>query len=236
MTDELLDALARDIAPRPARRVGPRLALALGAGAFISLAGVLVLLGPRRDFPAALGTPMFWTKLFYVLALAAVALGCVERLSRPDGQVRRRVGWLAAPVAGMALAALVQWMLAPAAAHRTLLMGNSAAVCPWLIATTAAPIFLALAWAMRGLAPTRLRTAGAMAGLAAGAGGAAVYALHCAEFRRRLRAGVVLPGRPRAGRDWLASRSGSAPLALSLARRPGESRSGRRSLPPSVPR
>jgi hypothetical protein len=181
MTDDLLDALARDIAPRPARRVGPRLALALGVGAFVSLAGVMVLLGPRSDFPAALGTAMFWTKLFYVLALAAAALGCVERLARPGGEVRRRVGWLAAPVAAMALAALAQWILAPTAMHQTLLMGNSAAVCPWLIITAAAPIFVALAWAMRGLAPTRLRTAGAMAGLAAGAAGAVVYALHCRE-------------------------------------------------------
>lgn len=181
MTDELLDALSRDIAPRPARRVARRLALALGAGALVSLAGVLVLLGLRRDLPAALGSPMFWTKFFYGLALAAAALGCVERLARPAGQVRRRAGWLALPVAAMALAALVQWILAPAAEHRTLLMGDSASVCPWLIATSAAPIFLALAWALRGLAPTRLRAAGAMMGLAAGAAGAAVYALHCGE-------------------------------------------------------
>jgi hypothetical protein len=181
MTDDLLDALARDIAPRRARRVGPRLALALGAGAPVSLVGVMLLLGPRTDFPAALGSTMFWTKLFYVLALAAAALGCVERLARPGGEVRRRLGWLAAPVAVMALAALVQWILAPTDMHRTLLMGSSATVCPWLIATAAAPIFLALAWAMRGLAPTRLRTAGAMVGLAAGAAGAAIYALHCRE-------------------------------------------------------
>ncbi|HEY2050012.1 MAG TPA: DUF1109 domain-containing protein [Caulobacteraceae bacterium] len=182
MTDDLLDALARDIIPRPARRVGIRLALALAAGAFVSLVGVMLLLGPRADFPAAFGLAMFWTKLFYVLALAAVAVGCVERLARPGGEVRRRVGWLAAPVAAMALAALAQWILAPTAMHQTLLMGDSAAVCPWLIITAAAPIFVALAWAMRGLAPTRLRAAGGMAGLVAGAAGAAVYAFHCREM------------------------------------------------------
>jgi hypothetical protein len=181
MTDDLLDALARDIVPRPIRRVGPRLALALGAGALASLAGVMALLGPRADLPAAMGSAMFWVKLVYPLGLAAVALACVERLARPDGEAQRRVGWLAAPVAAMAIAALVQWVLAPPAAHRTLLMGGSAAVCPWLVATCAAPIFFALAWAVRGLAPTRLRAAGAMAGLAAGAVGAAVYAVHCGE-------------------------------------------------------
>jgi hypothetical protein len=181
MTDDLLDALARDVAPRPSRRVAPRLALALGIGALASLVGVLALLGPRADFPSAIRLPMFWAKLFYPLALAGVALACVERLARPDGEAQRRVGWLLAPVAAMALAAIVQWVLAPTAAHRTLLMGHSAMVCPWLIAASAAPIFLALAWAIRGLAPTRLRAAGAMAGLAAGAAGAAIYALHCEE-------------------------------------------------------
>jgi hypothetical protein len=54
-------------------------------------------------------------------------------------------------------------------------------VCPWLIAACAAPIFLALVWALRGLAPTRPRLAGAAAGLAASGLGAAVYAVHCAE-------------------------------------------------------
>jgi hypothetical protein len=181
MTDDLLDALTRDLTPRPARRVAIRLALALAAGGLFSLVGVMLLLGPRTDFPAALGSAMFWTKLFYLLALAAAALGCVERLARPGGEMRRRAGWLAAPIAAMALVALLQWILAPTSTHRTLLMGDSAAVCPWLIITTAAPIFLALAWAMRGLAPTRLRAAGGMAGFAAGAAGAAVYALHCRE-------------------------------------------------------
>jgi hypothetical protein len=35
---------------------------------------------------------------------------------------------------------------------------------------------------MKGFAPTRLRLAGAAAGLAAGATGAAVYSLHCPEL------------------------------------------------------
>jgi len=37
-------------------------------------------------------------------------------------------------------------------------------------------------WAIRGLAPTRLRLAGAAAGLLSGAVGALVYCLHCPEL------------------------------------------------------
>jgi len=35
---------------------------------------------------------------------------------------------------------------------------------------------------MKGLAPTRIRLAGAAAGLSAGAGAAVVYSLHCPEL------------------------------------------------------
>jgi hypothetical protein len=45
----------------------------------------------------------------------------------------------------------------------------------------AIPIFIGLLWAYRRLAPTRLRAAGAAAGLAAGASAATLYCLHCPE-------------------------------------------------------
>jgi len=181
MTDDLLDALCRDLAPRPARRVGPRLGLALGAGCAATLAGVALLLGLRPDIGSAAGLPMFWVKLGYPLAVALIAAGCLERLSRPAGDPRRRMPWLAAPVLAVAVAAAAQMSLAAPAARAALVMGGSAMVCPWLIVGCAAPVFAALAWAVRGLAPTRLRTAGAMAGLTAGACGACLYGLHCTE-------------------------------------------------------
>ena len=44
------------------------------------------------------------------------------------------------------------------------------------------PPLIGLAWAVRGLAPTRLALTGLMIGLAAGGAGAAAYALHCDEM------------------------------------------------------
>jgi hypothetical protein len=44
------------------------------------------------------------------------------------------------------------------------------------------PVFVAVLWAMRGLAPTRLPLAGTAAGLLAGTVGALVYCLHCPEL------------------------------------------------------
>jgi hypothetical protein len=54
-------------------------------------------------------------------------------------------------------------------------------ICPWLVLTLAVPIFVGLLWSFRELAPTRLRAAGAAAGLAGGAWAATIYCLHCPE-------------------------------------------------------
>ena len=63
-----------------------------------------------------------------------------------------------------------------------LLLGDTWASCPWLIAMLSAPAFVAMLWAMKQFAPARLRLAGAGAGFAAGALGALVYSLHCPEM------------------------------------------------------
>lgn len=62
------------------------------------------------------------------------------------------------------------------------LFGRTWTSCPLLIATLSVPTFIAMSWAMRGLAPTRPRLAGAAMGLASGGIGAVVYSLHCPEM------------------------------------------------------
>jgi hypothetical protein len=181
VTDELLDRLAADT--RPVRRGGTprRLALGLALGGPAAVFGVLLVLGPRRDLTEAVGTATFWFKLAYAGALAAIALAALEQAARPAGRPAPRLVWLAAPA--VFIVALALWQIAAAAPadRRALVMGDSAAICPWLIAAASAPLFAALMWAMRGLAPTRLRLAGALTGLAAGALAAGAYCLHCAE-------------------------------------------------------
>lgn len=72
-------------------------------------------------------------------------------------------------------------MQADAAQHAGLFFGETSDSCPLLIAMLSVPAFVAVVWAMRGLAPTRLRLAGGAAGLLSGAVGALVYCLHCPE-------------------------------------------------------
>src|SRR5690348_15850387 len=62
-----------------------------------------------------------------------------------------------------------------------LVMGHSSRVCAPLVLSTALPTLAATFRALKRLAPTRLRMAGAIAGLFAGGAGAFVYSFHCTE-------------------------------------------------------
>ena len=181
MSEDLIGRLAADLRPTSRLVVGRRLALGAGAGAAVSGLLVHATLGFRPDMAQAMGDAVFWVKLAYVVALAGVALWACERLTRPDRVARGRIPWLLAPV--LVVAALAAWELAraPASLREPMVMGHSADVCPWFILAFSLPPLLGLAWAARGLAPTRLRLTGALLGLAAGGAGAAAYSLHCDE-------------------------------------------------------
>lgn len=181
MSDDLIARLSSDLRPVSRLAVLRRLALGLGVGAAVSAALTGGILGFRSDMLQAAGEMMFWVKLAYTLGLAGIALWAVERLARPAGQGGRRILALVWPLA--AVAALAAWQLshAPATLRSQMVMGQSSAVCPWCILTAALPPLVGLIWALRGLAPTRLRLTGLMIGLAAGGAGAAAYALHCPE-------------------------------------------------------
>lgn len=181
MTDNLLDQLAGEL--RPARRglIPRRLAVAAGLGGIAALLGMALLIGFRPDLGQALTTPMFWMKLAFTAAVGGVGLWSVERLARPSSDANRRIPWLALPIGAIVILAAVQIGGAPPAALKGLIMGDSAALCPWFIAATAVPLFVAMIWAVRSSAPTNLSAAGAVAGLSAGGVAGVVYCLHCPE-------------------------------------------------------
>ena len=80
------------------------------------------------------------------------------------------------------LAGLAVFWLAPSAQRAELLFGHTWRTCPLNIAFLSVPGFAAALWAVRGLAPTRLRLAGAAAGALASATGTVAYSLHCPEM------------------------------------------------------
>lgn len=178
-TSHLIDLLAQGAGEAPrglvSRRLGPALALGLAASAGISVLG----LGLNPGL-SSMGTALT-LKLAYVAAFAACAAWLAARLSRPGAAWHHAAASVLLVIAGLCVPALMAWMRAGEAQHGELLFGRSWAGCPWRVAALSAPALCLSFWAIRGLAPTRLRLAGAAAGLTAGALGAVGYALHCPE-------------------------------------------------------
>lgn len=180
-TDALIDALAGDISSAPVPSVRRTLAVSFAAGSVISALAMLALLGLRPDMAAALFTASFWIKLIFPLGLAVAGLMAVDRLGRPGAEADSGYGVGIAVAGSMALLASVQLITAPRDAIRSLLLGHTLDHCTALIMLLALPILAAGMYAMRQMAPTRLRLAGAAVGVTAGALSASIYAIACNE-------------------------------------------------------
>ncbi|MGP1679633.1 MAG: NrsF family protein [Burkholderiales bacterium] len=181
-TDDLVTLLATGAGAVRPNQAARRYAIALGWGAAGAALLMAILLGPRHDFAAAMMMPMFWAKIAFVTSFAAASLLAALRLSRPGLNLVWVPGVLGAPVLAIWLLAAVVLVRADEAQRKVLFFGDTWNSCPFLIALLSAPVFVAVVWAMKGLAPTRLRLAGAAAGLLAGAVGTMVYSVHCPEL------------------------------------------------------
>jgi len=178
-TDDLIARLSDE--PLRTRSVETTLAMALVGGALLALAAMLLWLRVRPDIATAVATSAFWVKLAYAAALAALSFPVVARLARPDRLAGRISIAIAVPVLMLLGLALYQLAQAPPGGALHLVMGASASVCSLRIIALSTPVLAALFLSIRTLAPTRLVSAGAAAGVLAGAVGTLIYALHCDE-------------------------------------------------------
>ena len=121
------------------------------------------------------------TKWAYTMSRGIGAIAMVIRLARPE-PVSLRAFWpLVIPFLLLAMVAVAEMAHVPSSDWFAMWLGHTWEKCPWLVLKLSAPIFVGLLWSFRRLAPTRLRAAGAAAGLAAGAWAATPYCLHCPE-------------------------------------------------------
>ncbi len=179
-TDELISLLAADPAPEPntvTRRFTAALALGI-AGAFLLMVSTH---GIRADLAQATGEAMFWGKLIFAGSLALAALIASQRLGHPGVHLGGVRVALAAPVLALWLVAILVLLAAAPAQRSHLILGDTWGTCAFSIAMISVPPFLAMLWALRGLAPTQLALAGASSGLLAGSLSTMMYALHCPE-------------------------------------------------------
>lgn len=181
MTDILISRLAADLRPVSPHAVAQRLFVGMTLGATVSVVLLVFAFGLRPDLTEAMSTAVFWLKVIYTVALAALGCWLGDRLVRPAGEASYRIAWLVPPIAIVALASARQLGQASSQEQHQLIFGASASLCPWYIVLFSLAPLAGLVWAVRGLAPTKLSLAGAAMGLAAGGTGACIYALHCTE-------------------------------------------------------
>lgn len=178
-TDELIRVLVADGA-RPVRPIERSLIGALVAGAAISVLIFMTFLRPRPDIATAVQSSAFFFKLAVAVLLAAAAIALLPAAARPLSAARR--AWLLALAPLLLLAGvLVELLDKPSDSWTMYLVGHNALHCLSLIPMLSLAPAICTLLALRHGAPSRPGIAGALAGLSAGALGAALYALTCRD-------------------------------------------------------
>lgn len=179
--DNLIDELTGNLEPVRPRSVA-RGSLWAAAGWGLGAAGLMWLSGVRDDLAAGIMMPPMPLLAFWlIVALGLAATWSALRMGLP-GVGRDYSGWRWAGLAALALplSALVMALGDGPAAIEAAHPGNGlGCMIEGILAGlgTGAALFL---W-LKGGAPTSPARAGWVIGIAAGAGGAALVALHCAS-------------------------------------------------------
>lgn len=180
-TEDLIRSLSADV--RPLRRGAAQLRLLGGivAGSIVALLALSLLLSAPFWAVEYTGVPAFAMKLAFALAMASSAGILLLASGRPGQKVGMRMLWLAVPVLLVAAMAVMELMMKAPQFRDQALLGSTWQTCVTAIAGLSLPALAGIAWAFRRLAPTNLRLAGLLAGLASGSAAAVVYALFCPE-------------------------------------------------------
>ncbi|MFM0076432.1 DUF1109 domain-containing protein [Paraburkholderia sediminicola] len=181
-TDDLVGLLSTGITPVKSGTVARRFGISLPVAALGATALMAAVFGIRPDLSAIAKTAIFWEKLAFPLCLAIGALIATVRLARPGAKVG--TGWpaMAIPVVIVWIAAIAVVVSAAPQDRLPAILGHTWRTCSFNILLLAVPGFIAIFWAVKGLAPTRLRLAGAISGLLASSVATIAYCFHCPEM------------------------------------------------------
>lgn len=180
-TNDLIQSLVDDLQPVPRHAIGQRIAAGMVAGGLVTFLVVALGMGFRPDLWIAMHGWTFWMKWSYTISLGCCAVLATAELARPDTQSSRWLWIVVVPVAVLGLIGASELAHSPSSRWLTMWLGASWMVCPRNVFLLSLPIFAGVLGALRKLAPTRLRVAGATAGLTAGAWAATLYCLYCPE-------------------------------------------------------
>jgi hypothetical protein len=182
-TDDFISMLATGVAPVDRRTLAKRFSGAVLAGLLSATLLVVAIMGVRPDLGHVMATPIFWAKVAFPLCLMIGALSTVMRLARPGVASGPGKILIVAAVAAVCVGAIYVLMVASPDDRLTIILGETWQVCALNITLLSIPGFIAVFWALRGLAPTNLTLSGACGGLLAGAMATIAYSLHCPEMQ-----------------------------------------------------
>lgn len=180
-TEDLIRQLAADA--RPVRRGAAQMRLLTGivAGGLVALLILTLLVGAPLSAVVYTGVPAFTMKLAYAAAMAAAAGLLLFASGRPGQRIGYRLLWLILPPALVGGNAILELSMKAPQFREAALLGTTWQTCLAAVAGLSLPIFGGVVWAFRRMAPTNLRLAGFLAGVASGSAAAVVYALFCPE-------------------------------------------------------
>lgn len=175
-TDDLIKALAADSEHRGAPFTNT-MVLAFGAAA--TAVAFAIWVGPRVDIASAITTIRFPFKIFVIAALAIASIGLLLRSGRPGARLSP---WMVPAVLAVVLLGIgvaAELLTLPSSEWASNWKGTNRFVCLIVIPLLAVVPLVAAIVGLRHGAPSNPTLAGAIAGLAAGAFAATLYALNC---------------------------------------------------------
>ncbi|MBN3968270.1 hypothetical protein BI292_04935 [Pseudomonas sp. 43NM1] len=181
-TDDFIGMLASGVTPVDRHALTKRFSVAVLAGLVVATLLVTIILGVRPDLATVAATPIFWAKIAFPLCLMIGTLSVVTRLARPGVTPGSGEFLIGTAVAAVWAGTLYVLVTAAPDTRVAIILGKTWRVCAMNITLLSIPGFIAVFWALRGLAPTRLTLAGACGGLLAGAMATIAYCLHCPEM------------------------------------------------------
>jgi hypothetical protein len=180
-TDDLIAMLATNVEPVDAKYVLRTIGAATAAGTLVAMVVMLLAFGFRTDLTTPHAFPYLLLKLTFTIVTVALTAILLTKLARPGGERKVSIAWVVVPFAAIMLLAAAHLASAPSAHWQRMIVGDQWLECLLSIPIIAIVPFAAIIFAVRRMAPTDLRRAGALAGLIAGSVSATAYALHCMD-------------------------------------------------------
>ena len=177
-TDDLINLLGTHVEPVQGGQLRNTLLAALAVGATAALCLTLVLFGASGEAFGGENLGLKVLGLVFTLGLVMAGASFLFRAARPGEPGRKPLVLIGLLFFVLVAAGIATLVFSHPAAWHGLVFGPQWLVCLLCIPFFAIAPFAALIWALRQEAPTYPVWTGAVAGIVAGALGAAAYTLH----------------------------------------------------------